>query len=138
MAARYTIRIPGVARGKGRARATKRGTVYTPAATVNAEAWVKSCAFDQIGQPLLITPVHVSVAIEVEVPASWSKKRREAALIGEVRPTGKPDLDNCIKLLMDGLNKIAWHDDSQVVRLTASKRYGPNPLTEVIITEILP
>jgi Holliday junction resolvase RusA-like endonuclease len=138
MTARYTILIPGVARGKGRARATKRGTVYTPASTVNAEAWVKSCAFEQIGQPLLTTPVAVSIGIDVEVPASWSKKRRVLALAGETRPTGKPDLDNCIKLLMDGLNKIAWVDDAQVVRLTASKRYAETPRTEVIITEVLP
>jgi len=138
MTARYTILIPGVARGKGRARATKRGTVYTPAATVNAEAWVKSCAFEQIGQPLLTTPVAVSIGIEVEVPASWSKKRRAAALAGETRPTGKPDLDNCIKLLMDGLNKIAWVDDAQVVRLTAGKRYAETPRTIVEIGEVLP
>ena len=137
MTARYTIVIPGVARGKGRARATKAGRVYTPAQTVNAEAWVKSCAYEQIGQPLLTTPVSVSIAIEVEVPSSWSKKRRAAALAGETRPTGKPDLDNCIKLLMDGLNKIAWVDDAQVVRLTAGKRYGAAPQTEVVIAEVL-
>ena len=138
MTARYTIRIPGVARGKGRARATKTGRVYTPAGTVNAEAWVKSCAYEQIGQPLLTTPVSVYIGIDVEVPASWSKKRREAALSGYTRPTGKPDLDNCIKLLMDGLNKLAWVDDSQVVRLIASKRYAAAPQTEVIIMEVLP
>ena len=138
MGARYTITIPGVARGKGRARATSRGAVYTPAQTVNAEAWVKSCAFDQIGQPLLTTPVAVVVTIDAEVPASWSKKRQAAALSGAVRPTGKPDLDNYIKLLMDGLNKLAWVDDSQVVRLVASKRYGPAPQTVVEIAEVLP
>ena len=138
MTARYTITIPGVARGKGRALATRRGTVYTPAQTINAEAWVKSCAFEQIGQPLLTTPVAVVVGIDVEVPASWSKKRREAALSGTTRPTGKPDLDNCIKLLMDGFNKLVWMDDAQVVRLTASKRYAVAPQTVVEVAEVLP
>jgi Holliday junction resolvase RusA-like endonuclease len=138
MTARYTITIPGVARGKGRARATTGGRLYTPAQTVNAEAWVKSCAFDQIGQPMLTTPVAVIVGIDVEVPASWSRKRREAALGGIARPTGKPDLDNCIKLLMDALNKLVWVDDAQVVRLSASKRYATAPQTVVEIAEVLP
>ena len=57
---------------------------------------------------------------------------------GCTRPTGKPDLDNCIKLLMDGLNKLAWLDDAQVVRLTASKRYAVAPQTVVEIAEVLP
>lgn len=138
MGVRYSITIPGIARGKGRARATRRGTVYTPAQTVNAEAWVKACAVEQIGQPLLTTPLSVNVAFHVEVPASWSKKRRAAALSGEIRPTGKPDLDNCIKLIFDGLNKIAWLDDSQVVTLTASKRYDTTPATFMQIAEVLP
>jgi Holliday junction resolvase RusA-like endonuclease len=138
MTARYRIVVPGVAHGKGRPRATTRGTVYTPAATVNAEAWIKSCAFEQIGQPMLTTPLNVMVEIEVAVPESWSKKRRAAAMAGETRPTGKPDLDNCIKLLMDALNGIAWRDDAQVVRLTATKRYAGAPQTTVMIFEALP
>ena len=138
MTAHLMFVIPGIARGKGRPRATKRGTVYTPAKTVSAEAWVKSCAYEQMGQPLLLTPLHVSIDIDVEIPASWPQKRRAAALSGETRPTGKPDLDNCCKLLMDALNGIAWRDDSQVVRLTARKRYAPVPRTVVNIAEALP
>lgn len=137
MVAHLMFVVPGIARGKGRPRATRRGTVYTPAQTVSAEAWIKSCACEQIGQPLLTTPLNVSVEIDVAVPESWSRKRREAAMAGETRPTGKPDLDNCIKILMDALNGIAWRDDAQVVRLTARKRYGAVPQTVVNITEAL-
>jgi Holliday junction resolvase RusA-like endonuclease len=138
MTARYTVTIPGTARGKGRPRATRTGRVYTPSATVNAEAWVKACAVQQIGQPVLTTPLAVSVGIEVAVPASWPKKRRDAALSGDIRPTGKPDLDNSIKLLMDALNGIAWRDDAQVVRLIAGKRYATDARTVIEISEVLP
>jgi Holliday junction resolvase RusA-like endonuclease len=139
MTARYTIVIPGVAHGKGRLRTfANRPGGYTPTATHNAEAWVKSCAIQQIGQPMMETPIEVVVGIDVAVPASWSKKRREAALRGEVRPTGKPDLDNCTKLLMDALNKIAWRDDAQVVKLAVAKRYAHAPQTIVEIFEVLP
>lgn len=30
-----------------------------------------------------------------------------------------PDIDNLIKAILDGLNKIAWEDDRQVVKVTA-------------------
>jgi Holliday junction resolvase RusA-like endonuclease len=138
MTARYTITIPGVARGKGRARATRRGTLYTPEKTVNAEAWVKTCAYEQIGQPMLTSALSVCIHINVEVPRSWNQKRRAAALDGTTRPTGRPDLDNCIKLIMDALNMMAWLDDAQVVRLVASKSYATAPQTVVDIFEVLP
>lgn len=34
----------------------------------------------------------------------------------------KPDLDNLAKSVLDALNQIAWRDDSQIVRLTATKQ----------------
>jgi len=34
------------------------------------------------------------------------------------------DIDNCIKSIMDALNKVAWADDSQVVALAAYKAIG--------------
>jgi hypothetical protein len=43
------------------------------------------------------------------------------------RPTGKPDLDNVIKSLFDGLNLVTWADDAQIVDMTASKWFGDEP-----------
>lgn len=34
------------------------------------------------------------------------------------------DIDNCIKSILDALNKVAWVDDSQVVALAAYKTIG--------------
>ena len=33
----------------------------------------------------------------------------------------KPDLDNCVKFLLDTLSQVAWKDDQQVVHLVAYK-----------------
>lgn len=46
---------------------------------------------------------------------------------GEIRPTKKPDLDNVAKIICDGLNKIAYEDDSQIIDLTVTKYYAEIP-----------
>ena len=130
------VTIPGALRGKQRPRASTiggRARMYTPAETVNAEAHVRQCCLDQVGQPCLDGSLSVRVGISVAIPASWSKRKQAAALAGEVKPTSKPDVDNCIKLLADALNGILWRDDAQIVELTVRKSYAPAPLTVLTV-----
>ncbi len=42
---------------------------------------------------------------------------------GELMYTGKKDIDNIAKSILDGLNGVAYIDDKQVVQLTISKKY---------------
>jgi Holliday junction resolvase RusA-like endonuclease len=74
----------------------------------------------------------VRVWIDVPVAPSWSRKKRQAALAGALHPTGKPDLDNCVKLLMDALNGILWRDDAQVTDIAVIKRYAEIAQTTLI------
>ena len=46
---------------------------------------------------------------------SKSKKMKEKMRAGIVRPTKKPDMDNCLKVIADSLNNIAYRDDTQIV-----------------------
>ena len=39
----------------------------------------------------------------------------------------KPDLDKLIRCVLDALTGVAWHDDSQVVEVIASKYYRDQP-----------
>ena len=64
----------------------------------------------------------VTIDVYLELPKSWSKKEKNRALSGLVRP-GKPDLDNYAKSLLDACNKVVWNNDSQVVSLIISKWY---------------
>lgn len=138
--------IPGQLKGKGRPRAATRGrkgggtyiAMLTPETTENAEAHVKQCFLDQVGQPVLDGPLTIDALLQVAVPPSWPKKRQAAALAGTMRPTGKPDLDNCVKLLCDALNGLAWRDDAQVVGMRVRKVYAAVPRTEVTIAAALP
>ena len=56
-------------------------------------------------------------------------------------PTVKPDLDKTKRAIGDALSKIAYHDDSQVVRSYEQKRYateGETPGVLVIVSVIDP
>ena len=126
------IRIPGECRGKGRPR-FGNGRTFTDAKTMSAENWFKACAMEQVGQTMLDGPLSLTMAVTVAVPQSWSRKRQSAAHAQEIRPTGKPDCDNQIKLACDALNKIVWLDDAQIVDVTFSRRYGATPETLLIV-----
>ena len=67
------------------------------------------------------------------IPASWSKKKAEAAKKDAIRPTTKPDLDNILKM-MDALNGVAWKDDAQVVSVLIQKYYSEAAGMSVYIT----
>jgi Holliday junction resolvase RusA-like endonuclease len=63
----------------------------------------------------------------IEIPASWSKKKRAGAIDGSVLPVSRPDLDNYVKAALDGMNEVVFSDDSQIVHLIAIKSYDENP-----------
>ncbi|MBR0647539.1 RusA family crossover junction endodeoxyribonuclease [Plastoroseomonas hellenica] len=133
------ITIPGAMRGKGRPRFSTRGGIpraYADAKTASAETWIRACAIEQAGATPIVAPVAVEIAILVAIPASWPKRKRAHALSGALWPTGRPDLDNCIKLIANALNGILWRDDHQIVRLVASKRYAEHAETRLTVAEV--
>ena len=139
------IVLPGNPIGKGRPRVrvvTPRGrapfaTIYTPKETQDYElalAWAGKAAMR--GQKPLEGPVGVEITAYMPVPASWSGKAKVAALMGTVRPTGKPDYDNIGKIAGDALNGIVWRDDSQIVQAVTRKLYAESPRLEIRATPI--
>lgn len=130
-----TVVVPGPIRGKARPRFTRTGHAFTPATTVSAENWVRACAVDQVGTPVLDGPLALRVDVTVQIPASWPRRRRQDALEGRLRPTGKPDADNVLKLIGDALNGVVWKDDAQLVEVTLVKRYADAPGATLTIQE---
>jgi Holliday junction resolvase RusA-like endonuclease len=123
--------------GKQRPRFS-RGRTYTPKKTVDYESLIASKSSQAMGssEPLQ-TPVAIFIWISHAIPASYSKKRKEACLNGLDWPK-KPDLDNVAKVFLDAMNGIVYKDDVQVVKLRVSKRYDTDSRVDVLVREELP
>ena len=71
------------------------------------------------------------------MPASFSDVELLEAANGRLRPTGRPDLDNLAKGVMDAVKGILWKDDSIVVTLHVKKFYTPGKeRVEMAIKEV--
>lgn len=79
--------------------------------------------------------IRIKIRFKFEVPRSYSKKKRNEALEGKLRPT-KGDIDNYIKSVLDGLNGKAFKDDRYIYGLLAEKEYAEEACIEVTIESI--
>jgi Holliday junction resolvase RusA-like endonuclease len=137
MTGAVTIIIGGAAVAKGRPRMTRKGHIYTPAKTRRYEAHGRLAAQQAMdGRPPIAVPVRAEITVDLPVPASWSGKRRDGALAGDICPTTRPDADNYVKAALDAINTIVVTDDSLIVELTATKQYAPVPALTIVITPL--
>lgn len=136
---KFDFLIEGPPKGKGRPRVTKNGT-FTPRETLDYErqvvnAW-RSVAGDWMAAPG--QPVAVRVIAYFDIPKSHPKWKREKEASGYLKPTKKPDADNIAKIIMDGLNGVAYNDDAQVTSLYVGKAFSPiGPFVEVSLSEVV-
>lgn len=73
-------------------------------------------------------PLRGAIAIKFEfffkIPKSFTKKRRIEIANGNDYHYVRPDVDNLCKFYFDALKELFFHDDCQICKLEASKRYG--------------
>ena len=100
----------------------RRAYLYTPEKTLAYEEYVGLVARKHVKEPL---------TCKVTVGAEMFFRRGKRM----------PDLDNCIKSLLDGMNGIVYVDDRQVRRINAEMHevaHAEQERTEVYITEWQP
>lgn len=115
--------VEGKIKGKARPRFnTKTGKAFTPGDTITYENWIKCCYQEQDGK-FIDGPVKARIYVYYKIPKSYTKKRVQAIRDGLEMPLKKPDIDNCIKVILDSLNGIAYKDDSQIVEVIAVKKW---------------
>jgi Holliday junction resolvase RusA-like endonuclease len=124
-----TIALQGAPIAKARARfSSYRGRlrVHTPPATKVYEEQVRLVAWQAMrGRSIFSGAVEVEMRFVFAPPASWSEKKRLAAIAGDISHTSKPDCDNLAKSWLDAMNRIVFSDDAAVTKVTAEKRFGP-------------
>ena len=131
--------VPGNPVPKQRPRACKKGKyiqIYTPRETKMYEKKVAKYYNEIYGK---VDKLKGSLSAEIEgiftPPISISNKKRNEMLEGKVPHTKKPDCDNLGKTPLDGLNGIAYDDDSQIDKLIISKKFGEDAQLNITIWE---
>jgi crossover junction endodeoxyribonuclease RusA len=112
----HSIFIEGRPHPKDRPRAavSKAGKVfmYTAAKTIQAEKDI-AAAWDG---PIFEGELAVHIVVDKEGAAVIVER-----VDIESKSSLRGDIDNYVKTILDGLNGVAWKDDSQVVKVTAVK-----------------
>lgn len=126
--------IPGNPIAKKRPRFVRRGGFV---GTYNCQEteegrWLWEVKSQWQGEPLT-GPLEVEATFVMPIPKSVTKKTLAAIQAGQLHHIKKPDVDNTSKFFMDCLNGVAWNDDCQIVKLSASKEYGAQPRTIITI-----
>lgn len=124
----FEIEIDPVA--QPRPKAARIGTsirIYTPQGVrvKSYKSAIKKAFLDAAGENFEEGPngpIHLVVKFLFKRPADKLRVSESDVIIPHLK---KPDVDNLVKSVMDALNGVAWHDDSQVYSLLTSKEYLP-------------
>lgn len=130
--------VPGPPVAKGRPRLTVQdghARAFTPAKTVAYEGLVAMA-----GQRAMGTAAPLECAVALDVVATFAapkrlltKKMAEKLASGSIPHVSRPDADNIVKAISDGLNGIVFRDDAQICDVSLSKRYGEVPGVAVTV-----
>ena len=134
------ITIPGVPVAQGRPRlSTFKGyaRAYDPKKsrdwkTMVREFGVNAMREQGITEPLT-GPLKVWIKCVMPLPKSSWRKRTPPEEDWNIK---KPDVDNLYKGIADGLEGVAYHNDSQicnlqVIKRTAAQKKGPKTMIEI-------
>lgn len=126
--------IPGHPTALKRARIGRRGPfarMFDPKENRDAKDTVAVFAHKAMkGEPPMEGPLELNVTFYFVRPKSKIRKRPPDPF---PYPSGKPDVDNLIKLLADGCNGIVYRDDAQIVMLTADKVWAQDNRPRTVV-----
>lgn len=109
--------------------------IYTPRDTREFEKAVSDAWKKEHGDSPFTGPVTVMIILGMKIPKGSSKAKIQKMLDRQIRPTVKPDVDNCAKSILDALNGLAYMDDNQIVGLTVRKYYMEIPQIQIAVAE---
>lgn len=110
--------IPGKPVGKERPRMGKNGKFYTPKRTRDFESLIRQVAIVARNRVKIYKPLDEPVAVQIIIFHCNNQ-------FG--------DMDNIIKSILDGMNKIIYHDDKQVSEIKCMRITDITDRTDVRI-----
>ncbi len=136
---RIQFTIPIVPQGQRRDRITTfggHGRSYKDKAQAMYEGKVKALISQYRPERPFDCALELWVRISLPIPKAWSKKKKLAAMSGDIFPVVKPDFDNALKNIADIMNGIFFLDDKQITDAHISKRYSDNPRWEIVLETV--
>ena len=125
--------VPGQPQSKARARTfyhkqAGRVVSMTPNETVLYENLIKTSFLASESKQTFFDkePLEMFITAYFPIPKSTTKKDRQLIKERKLFPTKKPDADNIAKVICDALNGVAYHDDTQIVKMEVRKVYTEN------------
>lgn len=126
----FAFRVNGIPKAQPRVKACRRGSfagVYDPGTADDWKTCVMAEAVKHRPESPIETPASLDVCFYMPRPKGhYGRKGLKPSAPSQ--HISKPDLDNCLKAVMDALNGLGfWRDDSQVCAVTARKVYQEQP-----------
>lgn len=122
--------VTPVAKARPRFRRTPHGvSTYNTKETDDFEHLIAMSSVSQMrGKKRFEGAIGVTIVFELLRPKTYPKREY---------PTSRPDLDNYIKGVLDGMNEVVFRDDAQIIHLIASKIYADKPGIVVTVIPML-
>lgn len=118
----HCLFIPGKPYPLKRPRRSANGGMFDPAENRAAKS-----AIGTIARQSISAPINGAVNVKIQFNMARPKSHFGKKYLRDSAPTfhgQKPDIDNLIKTVFDGLNGVAWADDAQVNEIRASKDWA--------------
>ncbi|MFP3321861.1 RusA family crossover junction endodeoxyribonuclease [Planococcus sp. SIMBA_160] len=133
-----TFEIVGQSVAQGRPQARKSFTgktgFYDSTKFREFKQYMKFIASQRKPQELIQGPIHLELTFCQPTPKKYQTRAKQELIAARLLlPITKPDVDNLAKVVKDGLSKIIWQDDSQVVSMMVKKLYSMTPRVVVLI-----
>jgi Holliday junction resolvase RusA-like endonuclease len=132
------VRVCGIPKAQPRVKAFRRGDhagVFDPGTADGWKLLVRHEAAKEWDAVKFEGAVHVELAFYMPRPkAHFGKNGLKST--APTAHTGKPDLDNLEKAVLDALTQLGiWDDDSQVAVVTKCKCYSPHPGALIVVKD---
>ncbi len=133
----YGVAAPAGSKTIGR---TKTGAAFIRDASSRSAPWKRQVAqlagVAMAGRPLFEGPLELTLRFVQARPKGHFRTNGQVKAWAPSHPIGRPDATKLTRAVEDGMLKVVYRDDSQIVRQVVSKEYGEPARCEITVRGI--